>query len=138
MSENAAAGLPWHEQLERNFVDGEWRFTREGYALDIYDPSDSTVISAAPLSTHRDIAVAMSTARAALDRWASLPGSRRAEIVDGALASLIERIDRVAAIACRDTGLPRQAARDGTLSAIRETRADLAGGSGRRTTPRRV
>ena len=130
MSESAAAGLPWHEQSERNFIGGEWKFTREGYALDIYDPSDSTIIAAAPLSTHRDIAAAVSAARAAIDRWASLPGSRRVEIVDGALEYLVKRIDRVAALACRDTGLPRQAARDDTLSAIRETRAQLAGGSG--------
>ena len=130
MSESAAAGLPWYELFERNFVAGEWRFTREGYALDIYDPSDSTVIAAAPLSTHRDIAAATSTARAAVDRWASLPGARRTEIVDGALESLADRIDNVAAVACRDTGLPQQAARDDTLSAIRETRAELAGSSG--------
>ena len=127
MSESAAAGLPWHEQSERNFVGGEWKFTREGYALDVYDPSDSTIIAAAPLSTHRDIAAAVSAARAAIDRWASLPGPRRVEIVDGALEYLVEQIERVAALACRDTGLPRQAARDDTLSAIRDIRARLAG-----------
>ena len=132
MSESAAAGLPWHEQSERNFIGGEWRFTREGYSFDIYDPADSSVIAAVPLSTHRDIAAAMAAARAAVGPWSALPGARRAAVVDGALASLAERIDRVAALACRDTGLPAQAARDDILSAIRAAQAQLAGGSGQR------
>ena len=129
MSESGA-GLPWYEQSERNFIGGEWRFTREGYSFDIYDPSDSTVIAAVPLSTHRDIAAAMSAANTALSRWAALPARRRTEIVDDALKSLAEQIDRVAAVVCRDTGLPQQAARDDTLSAIRETRAQLRDSSG--------
>ena len=126
MTENAAADLPWYEQSERNFIDGEWRFTREGYSFDIYDPADSTVIAAVPLSTHRDIDVAMTAARAAIDRWASLPPARRAEIVDAALASVADRFNRIAAIVSRDTGLPVRAARDDMRAAIRETRAQLA------------
>ena len=132
MAESGPADLPWDEQSERNFIGGEWRFTREGYSFDIYDPADSTVIAAVPLSTHRDVAQAMAAARASVGPWAALPGARRAAVVEGALASLAERIDRVAALACRDTGLPAQAARDDILSAIRDARAHLAGGSGQR------
>ncbi|MDE0052286.1 MAG: aldehyde dehydrogenase family protein [Rhodospirillales bacterium] len=128
MSESAAADLSWEDQSERNFIGGAWRFTREGYSFDIYDPADSTVIAAVPLSTHRDVAQAMTAARAAIVPWSALSGARRAAVVDGALAHLAERIDRVAALACRDTGLPAQAARDDILSAIRETRAQVAGG----------
>ena len=130
MPDSGTADLPWDEQSERNFIGGEWRFTREGYSFDIYDPADSTVIAAVPLSTHRDVDAAMAAARAAVDPWSALPGARRAAVVDGALETLAERIDRVAAVACRDTGLPAQAARDDILSAIRETRAQLAGGAG--------
>lgn len=129
MTENAAADLPWYEQSERNFIGGEWRFTREGYSFDIYDPADSTVIAAVPLSTHRDIDVAMTAARAAIDRWASLPAARRKEIVDTALASVADRFNRIAAIVSRDTGLPVRAARDDMRAAIRETRAQLAEGA---------
>ena len=124
----APTDLPWDEQSERNFIGGAWRFTREGYSFDIYDPADSTVIAAVPLSTHRDVAQATTAARAAVVRWSALSGTRRGAVVDGALAYLAERIDRVAALACRDTGLPAQAARDDILSAIRETRAQVAGG----------
>ena len=128
MSESAAADLPWDEQSERNFIGGAWRFTREGYSFDIYDPADSTVIAAVPLSTHRDVAQAMTAARAAIVPWSALSGAGRGAVVDGALAHLAERIDRVAALACRDTGLPAPAAREDILSAIRETRAQVAGG----------
>ena len=129
MSEGGG-GIPWQEQAERNLIGGAWRFTREGYSFDIYDPSDSTVIAAVPLSTHRDVAAAMAAASAAVDRWAALPGARRAATVDRALETLAERIDRVAVIARRDTGLPQRAARDDILSAIRETRAQLRGDIG--------
>ncbi len=130
MAESGTADLPWDEQSERNFIGGEWRFTREGYSFDIYDPADSTVIAAVPLSTHRDVAQAMAAARDAVGPWAALPGARRAAVVDGALASLAERIDSVAALACRDTGLPAHAAREDILAAIRAARAHLAGGAG--------
>ena len=130
MPESGTADLTWDEQSERNFIAGEWRFTREGYSFDIYDPADSTVIAAVPLSTHRDIAAAMAAACAAVGPWSALPGARRAAVVDGALACLAERIDRIAALACRDTGLPAQAARDDILSAIRAARAHLADASG--------
>ena len=130
MTESAAADLPWYEQSERNFIGGEWRFTREGYSFDIYDPADSTVIAAVPLSTHRDVDAAMTAARAALDRWASLPAARRTDIVDAALASLADRFNRIAAIVSRDTGLPVRAAREDLRAAIRETRAQLADEAG--------
>lgn len=129
MTENAVA-LPWYEQSERNFIGGEWQFTREGYSFDIYDPADSTVIAAVPLSTHRDIDAAMAAARAAVGPWASLEAARRVEIVDAALASVADRFNRIAAIVSRDTGLPVRAARDDMRAAIRETRAQLAGGAG--------
>ena len=124
----AAAALPWDEQSERNFIGGAWQFTREGYSFDIYDPADSTVIAAIPLSTHRDISAAMSAARAAVGPWTMISGARRAEILDGALDCLAERIDRVAAVVFRDTGLPGRAAREDILSAIRKVRARLAVG----------
>ena len=125
------ADLRWHEQSERNFIGGEWRFTREGYSFDIYDPADSTVIAAVPLSTHRDVDEAMAAARAAIGPWTSLGAARRAEIVDSALRSAADRFNRIAAIASRDTGLPVRAARDDMRQAIRETRAQLAGGAER-------
>ncbi len=130
MTENAAVDLPWYEQSERNFIGGEWRFTREGYSFDIYDPADSTVIAAVPLSTHRDVAQAVAAARAAVDPWSALPGARRTEIVDAALASLADRFNRIAAIVSRDTGLPVRAARDDMRTVIRAARAQLAGDSG--------
>ena len=128
MTENAAA-LPWYEQSERNFIGGEWRFTREGYSFDIYDPADSTVIAAVPLSTHRDIDAAMTAARAVVGPWVSLPAAWRAEIVDAALASVADRFNRIAAIVSRDTGLPVRAARNDMRAAIRETRAQLDDGA---------
>ncbi len=121
------AGFAWPDLCERNHIGGAWRFTREGYSLDIYDPADSTVIAAVPLSTHRDIEAAMDAAGAAAGPWAALAGERRRAILEGALADLERQIDRIAAIVSRDSGLPRPAARHDTLHAIGEARARLGG-----------
>ena len=130
MTERGTPGLPWYEQSRHNFIGGEWRAAPDGRSFDVLDPADSSVVAAVPLSSHRDIDAAMEAAQAAIGHWTALPGDRRAAIVDDALASMADRINRISAIVSRDTGLPPKAARNDILAAIRETRAILAGTAG--------
>ncbi len=120
----------WRELCERNYIGGVWKFTREGYGFDIYDPADSTVIATVPLSTHRDIAEAEAAAVRALPIWNEYSSADRAHIVDTALEDLTNRIDEVAIVVSRDTGLPLPIARDDTLAAINTARRRLATESG--------
>ncbi len=97
-----------------------------GYGFDIYDPADSTVIATVPLSTHRDIAEAEAAAARALPIWNECSGADRVHIVDTALEDLANRIDEIAIVVSRDTGLPLPFARDDTLASINTARLRLA------------
>lgn len=123
----AQTELTFEDLAERNFIGGEWRFTREGYGYDIYDPSESTVIAAVPLSTHRDVAQALAAARVGLATWAAMEGDERARVVWSALAHLDRDIERVASVIARDTGLPAAMARAELRAAIGAIREKLGG-----------
>jgi acyl-CoA reductase-like NAD-dependent aldehyde dehydrogenase len=108
----------FEECAERNFIGGEWKFTREGYEFDIYDPSVSRVIAAIPLSTHMDVRDAVASASEALPRWSALRCAERISAILGASEYLKDKIDDFASIISRDTGLPLRRARSDTLTAI--------------------
>ena len=116
---------------ERNFIDGKWTFTREGYALDIYDPSRSEVIAAVPLSTHRDVRRAIDAAGRALGPWSARPAAERARLVGRSLDHLEAELDGVAELTARDVGLPAPRARadlERAIAVARERLLDRAPG----------
>ena len=117
----------FEEKAERNFIGGKWKFTREGYEFDIYDPSDCSIIASIPLSTHRDIREAIAAAQAALPLWTAMPRPERVAITRNALDHLEESIDLVASITSRDTGIPLKYAKEDILTAISEVREKLNG-----------
>lgn len=110
----------FEDMAERNFIGGKWKFTREGYEFDIYDPTDCSVIASIPLSTHRDIREVIAAARAALPLWTAVPRAERVAILRTTLAHLERNIDLVASITSRDTGLPLKYAEEDILKVIAE------------------
>jgi acyl-CoA reductase-like NAD-dependent aldehyde dehydrogenase len=100
------AEFSFEERAERNLIGGEWLFSREGYGLDIYDPSNSTVIAAVPLSTRRETDRAMEAAQRALPVWGATPRARRLDAVRGAVEYCRERTVEIANLLSRDSGLP--------------------------------
>ena len=108
------------DHFEYNFIGGDWVFTREGYDFDIYDPSNSRVIAAVPLSSRFDVARAVAAAEAALPDWSGRAAADRAAIVFRAISLIETDLDAIAALEARDTGLP-------VVQARAEMRALLAG-----------
>jgi acyl-CoA reductase-like NAD-dependent aldehyde dehydrogenase len=96
------------DHFERNYVGGDWVFSREGYGFDIYDPSNSEVIAAVPLSSRFDVAEAVASASASHTNWAARPRSERIAIIADAV-TLIERdLKEIVELEARDTGTPRR------------------------------
>ena len=93
-------------RFERNFVRGDWVFSRFGYQFDIYDPSNSDVIAAVPLSTRFDVRETVAAAREAAPGWASLPGWLRVDHLLNAIERIERNIEEIAALEARDTGAP--------------------------------
>jgi aldehyde dehydrogenase (NAD+) len=94
------------ERFERNFVGGNWIFSELGYQFDIYDPSNSEVIAAVPLSSRFDVARTVAVARSALAGWSVRPKSERLEFIFRALELFERSIDEIAETEARDTGTP--------------------------------
>lgn len=94
------------EHFERNFVGGDWVFSREGYGFDIYDPSDSGVIAAVPLSSRFDVARTVEIACASLADWSATPLADRIATVECAVAFIRRDLDEIVNIEARDTGAP--------------------------------
>lgn len=118
------------DRFERNFIAGDWVFTREGYDFDIYEPSNSRVIATVPLSSRFDVARAVAAAAAALPDWSGRAGADRSAIVFRALALIEADLDTIATLEARDTGLPVVQARAEIAAALAE------GASARPTTSR--
>ena len=82
-------------------------FFREfGYQFDIYDPSNSDVIAAVPLSTRFDVRETVAAAREAAPGWALLPGCLRVDYLLNAIERIERNIEEIAALEARDTGAP--------------------------------
>jgi aldehyde dehydrogenase (NAD+) len=94
------------ERFERNFVGGNWVFSELGYQFDIYDPSNSEVIAAVPLSSRFDVARTVAVARNALAGWAARPKSERLAFIFRALELFERNVDEIAEMEARDTGTP--------------------------------
>ena len=96
------------DHFERNYVGGDWVVSREGCGFDIYDPSNSEVIAAVPLSSRFDVAKAVASASASLTNWAARPRSERIAIIADAVMLIERDLKEIVELEARDTGTPRR------------------------------
>jgi acyl-CoA reductase-like NAD-dependent aldehyde dehydrogenase len=113
------------EHFERNFVGGDWVFSREGYNFDIYDPSNSEVIAAVPLSSRFDVAKTVTIASDALAAWSARPRSERFAVVAQAVTLIKSSLDQIIEIEARDTGAPARFLREQVADAVKYVEANL-------------
>ncbi|HEX2722492.1 MAG TPA: aldehyde dehydrogenase family protein, partial [Gemmatimonadaceae bacterium] len=87
----------------RNYVAGD--FVKGEHAfLDVYNPSDGSVISKVPLSSREDVDRAVAVAQAAFPAWSSLPIKERVQVFYR-YRSLLERdIDELTALVTEENG----------------------------------
>lgn len=114
------------DHFERNFVGGNWVFSREGYGFDIYDPSNSEVIAAIPLSSRFDVAKTVATASDSLSTWAARPTSERNAIIAKAVALIECGLDEIIELEARDTGAPARFLKGQIIGAMRDVRSRLS------------
>ena len=87
----------------RNYVDGSFVKSDREY-IDVMNPSDGSVISRVPLSTHDDINVAVQSARRALPAWAATPIKERVQVFFKYKALLEKNIDELAELVTEENG----------------------------------
>jgi betaine-aldehyde dehydrogenase len=90
----------------RNFVDGEFADSDDGRTSDLVDPCTGEVFGQAPLSTERDVDIAMMAAARAFETWRdTTPAERQRALLR--LADAVEaRAEELVDAECRNTGKP--------------------------------
>jgi malonate-semialdehyde dehydrogenase (acetylating)/methylmalonate-semialdehyde dehydrogenase len=73
-------------------------------ALDVYNPSEGSVISRVPLSTHREVDRAVESARAAFPGWSGTPIKERVQVFYRYKALLERHLDELAALVTEENG----------------------------------
>lgn len=87
----------------RNYVDGSFVKSEREY-IDVMNPSDGSVISRVPLSTHNDLNVAVQSARRAFPGWAATPIKERVQVFYKYKALLEKHIDELAELVTEENG----------------------------------
>ena len=73
-------------------------------ALDVYNPSEGSVISRVPLSTHREVDRGVASAKAAFLSWSSTPIKERVQVFYRYKALLERHLDELAALVSEENG----------------------------------
>ena len=73
-------------------------------AIDVFNPSDGSVISRVPMSGHREVDQAVQAARKVFPAWAATPIKERVQVFYKYKALLEENIDELAALVTEENG----------------------------------
>src|SRR5262245_26936352 len=73
-------------------------------ALDVYNPSEGSVISRVPLSSHREVDRAVASAKIAFPGWSSTPIKERVQVFYRYKALLERHLDDLAALVSEENG----------------------------------
>jgi len=87
----------------RNYVDGSFVGSQRP-SLEVYNPSDGSVISRVPLSTQDDVDAAVRSAQKAFPGWSSLPIKERVQVFYRYKALLEKNIDELSALITEENG----------------------------------
>jgi malonate-semialdehyde dehydrogenase (acetylating) / methylmalonate-semialdehyde dehydrogenase len=87
----------------RNYVAGDFVKGEHDY-LDVYNPSDGSVISKVPLSSRDDVDRAVAVAQAAFPGWSALPIKERVQIFYRYRALLERDIEELTALVTEENG----------------------------------
>jgi malonate-semialdehyde dehydrogenase (acetylating)/methylmalonate-semialdehyde dehydrogenase len=86
-----------------NYLDGSF-VVDDLPALDVYNPSEGSVISRVPLSSHREVDRAVASAKAAFPAWSSTPIKERVQVFYRYKALLERHLDELAALVTEENG----------------------------------
>jgi malonate-semialdehyde dehydrogenase (acetylating)/methylmalonate-semialdehyde dehydrogenase len=93
----------------RNYLNGSFVLD-DLPTIDVYDPSEGSVISTVPLSSQREVDRAVESARAAFPDWSATPIKERVQVFYRYKALLEQHLDDLAALVTEENGkIPSEA-----------------------------
>ncbi len=91
-------------EILSNFVDGKWMPSSASEFLDVHNPARGTVIARTPLSTARDVEVAVAAATKAFAGWSQTPPVVRARAMFRFKALLEDHFEELATLVTTEHG----------------------------------
>ncbi len=88
----------------KNYIAGEWVDSSDGKTFENSNPATGEVIGHFPSATADDTQRAIAAAKAALPKWANLPGPSRGAILDKASQIIDARLSELAETLTREEG----------------------------------
>ena len=93
----------------RNYRDGAFVAGDQHY-IDVYSPSDGSIISRVPMSSHDDVDAAVASAERAFPAWSRTPIKERVQVFYRYKALLEKHIDELSALVTEENGkIPSEA-----------------------------
>lgn len=103
-----------------NLIGGDWMPARSGKAMDMFGPSNGSVVATIADSGPEDVDAAVAAARAALDGdWGALTALERGRLLMRLGERIADAAEELAQIECLDTGKPISQARADIVAAAR-------------------
>ena len=91
---------------DRFFIGGEWVAPSGSETIEVHNAGTGEVMGRVPAGTEKDVAAAVSAARAAFAKWSETPPAARAEFLDKISAALKARADELARTIAQEVGMP--------------------------------
>ena len=91
--------------FEKLFIGGRWVATTGTERIEVFDSLTETVMATIPAGTADDVATAVAAAKAAFPEWSTRKVSQRATYMTEIADALDARLDELAALISRQTGM---------------------------------
>lgn len=91
--------------FDKVYINGDWVTPAGSGSIPVYDSITEGVIAQVPAGDASDIARAAAAAKAAFPAWSTLPNATRANYMDAIGDGLAARMDEIAEIISRETGM---------------------------------
>ncbi len=92
--------------MAKMFINGESVGACSSEVTEIYNPADGTLVDSAPKGNAEDAKAAVLAAKAAFDKWAATPFSRRAEVLQKSSNLVRQQEKELATLLTREQGKP--------------------------------
>ncbi|MDR0583212.1 MAG: CoA-acylating methylmalonate-semialdehyde dehydrogenase [Treponema sp.] len=86
------------------FINGKFMESSSGKYMEIYDPSTGEVIAETPCCTTAEVESAVTAARTAFPKWSNTPCPKRVEVLYKFRYLLIQNMDELTYMLCRENG----------------------------------
>ena len=87
-----------------NFINGQFQAPAGGAYLPVFDPSKGKPYTEAPDSDEQDVALAVSAAKAAQEKWANTSIDERYRVLNNIALGIEKTADELAAACCTVPG----------------------------------